>query len=64
MRILYFKTIFFLGKWVKIHYRGKKMISLVDKEKQDIFQSVESNEWKSKNNMDERIKKLQSFIKY
>lgn len=40
------------------------MISLVDKEKQDIFQSVESNEWKSKNNMDDRIKKLQSFIKY
>ena len=29
----------------------------------DILQSVEANEWKSKNNRDTRLKELQSYIK-
>ena len=29
----------------------------------DILQSVEANEWKSKNNKDTRLKELQSYIK-
>ena len=36
----------------------------LDEFEKDILQSVEANEWKSKNNTDERIKELQSFIKY
>jgi predicted DNA binding CopG/RHH family protein len=39
-------------------------MTTLDKEEQDILQSVENGEWKSKNNTDERIKELQSFIKY
>ncbi|MBV5278606.1 MAG: hypothetical protein J0647_06175 [Campylobacteraceae bacterium] len=39
-------------------------MTALDKEEQDILQSVENGEWKSKNNTDERIKELQSFIKY
>lgn len=39
-------------------------MTTLDKEEQDILQSVESGEWKSKNNTDERIKELQSFIKH
>lgn len=39
-------------------------MTALDKEEQDILQSVENGEWKSKNNKDERIQELQSFIKY
>lgn len=35
----------------------------LDEFEKDILQSVESNEWKSKNNRDTRLKELQSYIK-
>lgn len=35
----------------------------LDEFEKDILQSVESNEWKSKNNKDTRLKELQSYIK-
>lgn len=35
----------------------------LDKYEQDILQSVESGEWKSKNNTDDRLLELQSYIK-
>ena len=35
----------------------------LDELEKDILQSVESNEWKSKNNTKERLKELQSYIK-
>ena len=35
----------------------------LDKFEKDILQSVEANEWKSKNNKDTRLKELQSYIK-
>ena len=35
----------------------------LDEFEKDILQSVESNEWKSKNNTKERLKELQSYIK-
>jgi predicted DNA binding CopG/RHH family protein len=38
------------------------MINL-DEDEQDILQSVESGEWKSKNNIDDRLLQLQSLIK-
>jgi len=38
------------------------MLSL-DKYEQDILQSVENGEWKSKNNLNNRLKELQSYIK-
>ncbi|MDO8455178.1 MAG: CopG family antitoxin [Sulfurimonas sp.] len=38
------------------------MITLDEYEK-DILKSVEAGEWKSKNNMDNRIRELQSHIK-
>ena len=38
------------------------MINL-DEYEQDILQSVESGEWESKNNIDDRLLELQSYIK-
>ena len=35
----------------------------LDEFEKDILQSVERNEWKSKNNRDTRLKELQSYIK-
>jgi predicted DNA binding CopG/RHH family protein len=35
-----------------------------DEYEQDILQSVENGEWESKNNIDERVLELQSYIKY
>lgn len=35
----------------------------LDNFEKDILQSVESGEWKSKNNKQERLKELQSYIK-
>ena len=35
----------------------------LDKYEQDILQSVENEEWQSKNNLNERLQELQSFIK-
>ena len=35
----------------------------LDEFEKDILQSVEANEWKSKNNKDIRLKELQSYIK-
>ncbi|MDX9900156.1 MAG: CopG family antitoxin [Aliarcobacter sp.] len=35
----------------------------LDEFEKDILQSVEANEWKSKNNRDTRLKELQSYIK-
>ena len=35
----------------------------LDEFERDILQSVEANEWKSKNNKDTRLKELQSYIK-
>ena len=35
----------------------------LDEFEKDILQSVEANEWKSKNNTKERLKELQSHIK-
>ena len=35
----------------------------LDELEKDILQSVESNEWKSKNNTKERLNELQSYIK-
>ena len=35
----------------------------LDEFEKDILQSVESNDWKSKNNTKERLKELQSYIK-
>ena len=35
----------------------------LDEFEKDILQSVEANEWKSKNNTIERLKELQSYIK-
>ena len=39
------------------------MINL-DEYEQDILQSVESGEWESKNNTDDRLLELQSYIKH
>ena len=39
------------------------MINL-DEYEQDILQSVESGVWESKNNMDDRLLELQSYIKH
>lgn len=36
----------------------------LDEYEQDILQSVENGEWKSKNNIDERLLELQSYIKH
>ncbi|MFA7084333.1 MAG: hypothetical protein WC141_07350 [Arcobacteraceae bacterium] len=38
------------------------MINL-DEYEEDILKSVENNEWKSKNNIDSRLKQLQFYIK-
>jgi len=38
------------------------MIAL-EKEEQDILNSVENGEWQSKGNIDDRLKELQSYIK-
>ena len=35
----------------------------LDEFEKDILQSVEANEWKSKNNKDTRLKEFQSYIK-
>jgi predicted DNA binding CopG/RHH family protein len=35
----------------------------LDNYEQDILQSVENNEWQSKNNLDIRMQELQSYIK-
>lgn len=35
----------------------------LDEFEKDILQSVEANEWKSKNNKNTRLKELQSYIK-
>lgn len=35
----------------------------LDKFEKDILQSVESGEWESKNNKEDRLKELQSYIK-
>ena len=35
----------------------------LDEFEKDILQSVEANEWKSKNNRDTRLKEIQSYIK-
>ncbi|MDY3205571.1 MAG: CopG family antitoxin [Arcobacter sp.] len=35
----------------------------LDEFEKNILQSVEANEWKSKNNKDTRLKELQSYIK-
>lgn len=34
----------------------------LDKFEKDILQSVESGEWESKNNKEDRLKELQSYI--
>ena len=39
------------------------MINL-DQYEQDILQSVEAGEWKSKNNVNDRLLELQSYIKH
>jgi len=36
----------------------------LDKYEQDILQSVENGEWESKNNIDERLLELQSYVKH
>lgn len=36
----------------------------LDEYEQDILQSVENGEWESKNNIDERLLELQSYIKH
>ncbi len=36
----------------------------MDKYEADILQSVEDGEWQSRENIDERIKELQSYIKH
>ncbi|MGM0623972.1 MAG: antitoxin [Campylobacterota bacterium] len=36
----------------------------LDEYEQDILQSVEKGEWKSKKNIDERLLKLQSYVKH
>jgi len=36
----------------------------LDEYEQDILQSVEAGEWESKNNVDERLLELQSYIKH
>ncbi len=36
---------------------------ILDDFEQDILKSVEANEWKSKNNLENRIKELQTYIK-
>ena len=36
----------------------------LDEYEQDILQSVESGEWESKNNTDDRLLELQSYIKH
>ena len=36
----------------------------LDEYEQDILQSVEKGEWKSKKNIDERLLELQSYVKY
>jgi|GEM_PF-3114461 len=41
---------------------GLKMTNL-DEYEQDILESVENGEWKSKNNIDSRLLELQSYIK-
>jgi len=38
------------------------MIAL-DEYEQDILQSVENGEWQSKNNLDDRLQELQSYVK-
>ena len=38
------------------------MVNL-DKYEEEILQSVENGEWRSKNNLDKRLKELQGFIK-
>ena len=35
----------------------------LDKFEKDILQSVENNEWESRNNKEDRLKELQSYIK-
>ncbi|MGA1940885.1 hypothetical protein [Arcobacter sp. YIC-310] len=35
----------------------------LDKFEKDILQSVEKGEWESKNNKEDRLKELQSYIK-
>ena len=35
----------------------------LDEFEKDILQTAESDEWKSKNNQEERLKELQSYIK-
>ncbi|UTJ07493.1 hypothetical protein [Arcobacter roscoffensis] len=35
----------------------------LDKFENDILQSVENNEWESRNNKEDRLKELQSYIK-
>ena len=35
----------------------------LDEYEQDILQSVENGEWKSKNNLNKRLKELQTYIK-
>ena len=35
----------------------------LDKYEQEILESVENGEWKSKNNLDDRLKELQSYVK-
>ncbi|PPK61944.1 putative DNA binding CopG/RHH family protein [Malaciobacter marinus] len=36
----------------------------LDEYEQDILQSVENGEWKSKKNIDERLLELQSYVKH
>lgn len=50
------------GVLSKNYYKEPKMKYLDEFEK-DILQTVEANEWKSKNNKDTRLKELQSYIK-
>ncbi len=35
----------------------------LDKYEQELLESVENGEWKSKNNLDSRLKELQSYVK-
>lgn len=50
-------------KWLDNKNIIKELKMTLDKFEKDILQSVESEEWESKNNKEDRLKELQSYIK-
>jgi predicted DNA binding CopG/RHH family protein len=61
---IFLKTIIPSRKMQKEIFKGQKMNNKqLDNYEQDILQSVENNEWQSKNNLDARMQELQSYIK-